>query len=137
MMTGLLGLVTMLVCAIPLCVCAVLARIDAIARQRRFGQRIFYTALTAAALFGGMILLYFFAYFARQPRPQNVGVGIAWGGVLFGCGFVFLMSALTGSIGYAISYRVFDRGPAAPEDHLIDPATRGEETGNPYQPPTI
>ena len=129
-------LALLLISMIPLFVCAVFARLDAIRGQRRFGQRIFYTALVCSVLFGGIILLFFFAIIAPQA-PPGASVVMATEGILFGCGIVFLTSAFTGSIGYATSYRLFDRGQVRREDYPIDPEARGEETGNPYQPPSV
>ncbi len=126
---------------LPLCVCAILARRDAIRRERRFGRRIFYTGLVASAVFAVCVVLFFFSYLAQQVRPPNTNVRLAWGGVLFGSGLVFLVATFTSAIGYAISYRIFDRGSVSMTDPSIDPLinpnTHVGETGNPYQPPSI
>jgi hypothetical protein len=134
---GLVFIGVLFIGIVPLCLCAMLARVDAHARQRRFGQRIFYTASFSAVLFGGLVLCIFYFYVLQQPRPTNTGVAISWASLLLACGFVFLLTAFTGSIGYAVSYRLFDRTSLVPPDQEIDPNTRGEETGNPYQPPPI
>ncbi len=121
---------------IPLCSCAIAARADAIRRERRFGQRIFFSALFDVLLFMGFAVASL-ALLLRQDRPPNVYIGIAWIQVIFGCGFVFLVAAFTGAIGYAVSYRVFEQSAAHESYERNEPESRIDETGNPYQPPNL
>ena len=114
-------------------VCFVAARRDAARRERLFGKRVLVAALlTVVAYF---LLMAVLLIMVIRSRPPGANVGIAFT-MLFGLGgFIFLLAAFTGAIGYAISYRIYQRTGMQNLDPTIDPETRLDETGNPYQPP--
>lgn len=120
---------------LPLSICAFAASRDAIRGERRFGHRIFYAALLDVLVVSVFVAITL-AILLLKPRAANVNFGIDWASLLFFFGFVFLFGAFTGSIGYAVSYRLFQQRPLNESAVGSYPQTPVDETGNPYQPPS-
>ena len=84
-----------------------------------------------------VLVLAKFQQVRNAPRPPGVYVGLAWGQVLVGCAVVVVVASGIGAIVYAVSYRYFFRDAASEAKGLDSPQIRTDETGNPYQPPTV
>ena len=126
-----------LIAGISFLVCAVLASRDARVGQRMFGKRILFVGVISAAVFAAIVLLLFIWAMMRAPAPPGVNLRLSVFGLMFGAGVVFLISTTGGAIGYAMTYPRFEGTHRPIGQSELNIETRVDETGNPYQPPTI